>query len=46
VIHADDQIFDGLRPTTESADSFAAALQNAVGTVQSLDSSILTTAQP
>ena len=44
VIHADDQIFDGLRPTTESAGGYASALENASGTVRSLDSAILTTA--
>ncbi len=46
VIHADDQIFDGLRPTTESAGGYADALENTSGTVRSLDSSILTTANP
>jgi tRNA A-37 threonylcarbamoyl transferase component Bud32 len=45
VIHANDQIFDGLRPTTESAGGFAEALENSSGTVRSLDSSILTTAK-
>ncbi|MCF7699908.1 serine/threonine-protein kinase [Loktanella sp. M215] len=43
-IHAEDQIFDGLRPTTESAAGYATALAASSGTVRSLDSAILTTA--
>ena len=46
VIHADTQIFDGMRPTTESAASFANLLQTRTEPVRSLDSRILTTAQP
>lgn len=45
VIHSSDQIFDGLRPMTESADGYANALSESVGTVKSLDSRILTTAE-
>ncbi len=44
VIHSDQQIFDGLRPTTESAGGYADALARRVGVVNSLDSRILTTA--
>ena len=43
VIHSETQIFDGLRPTTESATSFADALKARTGPVDSLDSRILTT---
>ncbi|MFT6168466.1 MAG: serine/threonine-protein kinase [Celeribacter sp.] len=45
VIHSDEPIFDGLRPTTESAQGYANALSERVGVVTSLDSRILTTAQ-
>jgi serine/threonine protein kinase len=45
VIHSEDQIFEGLRPTTESAGGYANALAMHVGTVTSLDSRILTTAK-
>ena len=43
VIHSDSQIFDGLRPITESAGGYADALETATGTINSLDSRILTT---
>jgi len=46
VIHSDEQIMDGMRPTTESAEGFAAALTQRSGPVRSLDSRILTTARP
>jgi len=46
VIHAANQIFDGLRPTTESAGGFASALEARTAPVLSLDSRILTTANP
>jgi len=46
VIHSDEPIMEGLRPTTESAEGFAAALAERSGPVRSLDSRILTTAQP
>lgn len=46
IIHAQDQIFDGLRPTTESAGGYADALRAATGVVQSVDSRILSTAKP
>lgn len=42
VIHSDGQVFDGLRPTTESAGGYAAALETRTAFVQSLDSRILT----
>jgi len=45
VIHSEDQIFDGLRPTTESAQGYTAALSERTGVVTSLDSRILTTAR-
>jgi serine/threonine protein kinase len=45
VIQADEPIFDGLRPTTESAEGYVNALSERVGSVASLDSRILTTAQ-
>ena len=49
-IHAPSQIFDGIRPTTESVASYAEALQRATANgemqVQSLDSRVLTTAEP
>ena len=44
VIHSKDQIFDGMRPTTESAGGFVDALRKSTGVVTSLDSRILTTA--
>ncbi len=43
VIRSDSQIFEGLRPTTESAGGYAEALRLRTGPVQSLDSRILTT---
>lgn len=43
-IYSDSQIFDGIRPTTESAGGYAAALKSRSGTIRSLDSRILTTA--
>ncbi|MDT8857529.1 serine/threonine-protein kinase [Paracoccaceae bacterium Fryx2] len=46
VIHAESQIFDQLRPTTESAGGYAQALADLSGPVRSLDSRILTTAKP
>ncbi|MDO9524688.1 MAG: serine/threonine-protein kinase [Gemmobacter sp.] len=46
VLHAPAPIFDGLRPMTESAQSFVQALQAVAGPVESLDSKILTTAKP
>lgn len=46
VIHADDQMFDGLRPIEESAGGFAQALENYVGVVRTLDSRIMETAKP
>ncbi len=46
VINADGQMFGGLRPTTESAGSYADALRNHSGNVRSLDSRSLTTAAP
>jgi serine/threonine-protein kinase len=46
VIHSDEQMFAGLRPTTESAGGFADALKSYVGAVRSLDSRILETAKP
>jgi hypothetical protein len=45
VLHAEDQIFDGMRPTTESAGGYADALRESTGVVKSLDSRILTTAK-
>jgi serine/threonine-protein kinase len=46
MIHAQTQIFDGLRPTTESAGGYADALRQATGIVQSVDNRILVTAKP
>ncbi len=46
VIRSDTQIFEGLRPTTESASGYAEALRLRTGPVQSLDSRILTTTKP
>ncbi|MFP4569049.1 serine/threonine-protein kinase [Rhodosalinus sp.] len=46
VLHAETPIFSGLRPTMESAEGFAEALENIDGTIRTLDSRILTTAQP
>ena len=43
VIHSDEQIFEGLRPTTESAGGYADALAQRRGAINSLDSRILTT---
>ena len=48
VLTSDQDLFDGIRPTTESAASYTQALiaaRNAGGRVRSLDSAILTTAQ-
>lgn len=44
VIHAESQIFDGLRPTSESANAFAEALRSRSGGIESLDSRLLTMA--
>ena len=44
-IHSGQQIFDGLRPTTESAGGYANALAQRLGSINSLDSRILTTAR-
>ena len=46
VIQSDAQMFEGLRPMTESAGGYADALSNYVGIVRTLDSRILTTAKP
>ena len=46
VIKSDSQIFEGLRPTTESAGGYAQALRGRTGAVETLDSRILTTAKP
>ncbi len=50
ILHSQEPLFDGLRPTAESAASFADALEASAlsdaGRILSLDSSILTTAQP
>ncbi|MEY8830455.1 protein kinase [Sedimentitalea sp. XS_ASV28] len=50
VLHSSEPLFDGLRPTSESASGYAAALRDHVETNQasilSLDSRILTTATP
>jgi len=50
ILHSAQPLFDGLRPSAESAASFAEALQvsaaNDAGQILSLDSSILTTAHP
>jgi eukaryotic-like serine/threonine-protein kinase len=46
VIHADSQIFDGLRPTTESAGGYVSALRARIDPIRSLDSRILETARP
>jgi serine/threonine-protein kinase len=46
VIKSNDQVFDGLRPTTESAGGYAQALRGRTGAVETLDSRILTTAKP
>ncbi len=50
VLHAAAPIFDELRPTTESAEAYAAALQARAdledGLILSLDSRLLTTARP
>lgn len=46
VIHAQDQFLDGMRPTTESAMSYAVALVEKRDLVDSLDTRILTTTQP
>ena len=45
VLHTPVEIFDGLRPTTESAGGYATALSARSGAIQSLDSRILTTAR-
>ncbi|MFD3190522.1 protein kinase [Sedimentitalea sp. HM32M-2] len=50
VLHSAQPLFDGLRPTTESAVGYARALQENFeadhGSIQSLDSRILVTAKP
>ncbi|MFV0512372.1 MAG: protein kinase domain-containing protein [Jhaorihella sp.] len=50
VLHSSRPLFDGLRPTTESAQSYANALQHNAeadaGSILSLDSRILETAKP
>ncbi len=46
VIKSESQIFEGLRPTTESAGGYAQALRGRTGAVETLDSRILTTAKP
>lgn len=46
VLHASEPVFDGLRPTTESASSFVQALENRRGQIDTMDSRILTTAKP
>ncbi len=49
VLHSDRDMFNGVRPTTESAASYAQALRDALATggfnVRSLDTAILTTAE-
>jgi serine/threonine-protein kinase len=42
VIHSDNQIFEGLRPITESAGGYIDALEASTGIINSLDSRILT----
>lgn len=42
VIHAKEQIFGGIRPTTESAEAYAEALRMRSGPVDALDSRIMT----
>lgn len=50
VLHSNTPLFEGLRPTTESATGFAEALQESAdadtGRITSLDSRMLITAQP
>ncbi|RBI87383.1 serine/threonine protein kinase [Rhodosalinus halophilus] len=46
VLHSETPIFSGLRPTMESAEGFAEALGNLDGAIRTLDSRILTTAEP
>lgn len=50
VLHSSAPLFDGMRPTSESAVGFAEALQSSfeadAGRILSLDSQILTTARP
>ncbi|KAG1647590.1 putative serine/threonine-protein kinase Sps1 [Nymphon striatum] len=50
VLHSNAPLFEGMRPTTESATGFAQALQDSAqtddGRITSLDSSILITAKP
>ncbi|NIZ15310.1 serine/threonine protein kinase, partial [Phaeobacter sp. HF9A] len=50
ILHSATPLFQGMRPTAESAASFAQALQTSAdadaGQILSLDSSILTTAKP
>lgn len=50
VLHSQEPLFDGLRPTSESASGYATALKDHVeanqASIQSLDSRILTTAAP
>lgn len=49
VLHSDEELFGGIRPTTESAASYASALRDARDAgglrINSIDSRILTTAQ-
>lgn len=49
VLHSDRDMFNGVRPTTESAASYMQALRDALATggsgIRSLDSAILTTAE-
>jgi eukaryotic-like serine/threonine-protein kinase len=45
-LHSDTPLFEGLRPTAESALGFIEALNNRQGRIKTLDSRILTTAQP
>ncbi|RVT83908.1 serine/threonine protein kinase [Rhodobacteraceae bacterium CCMM004] len=45
-IHAESEIFQGIRPTSESAEAYAQMLTERTGPVRTLDSRILTTARP
>jgi len=46
VLHTQTDILDGLRPTTESAESLSKALEDRQGAIRSLDSRILLTSKP
>jgi serine/threonine-protein kinase len=46
VIHAEEEFIDGMRPTTESAQSYADALARQTGVIDTLDTRILTTRLP